>query len=161
MERDSPPGGHRVPFIVRWPGNVKPGAVSEALVSQVDIMATLAAVVGADLPANTAHDSHNLLAVWKENAPSPRRSIVHNTMQGAYAVRRENWLLIAAKSGTRSKVPAWFDQENGYTEDDQPGELYDLSTDFAQKINLYAKQPAKVAELTALLNTIRARGQMR
>ncbi len=161
LKRDLYEGGHRVPFIVRWPGTVKPGAVSEALVSQVDIMATLAAAVGAELPTSAAHDSHNLLAVWKENARSPRRSIVHNTFENAYAVRHENWLLIAAKSGAHSKVPPWFDKEQGYTEDDQPGELYDLSTDLAQKVNLYAKEPAKVAELTALMKSIRARGQVR
>ena len=161
VKRDLYEGGHRVPFLVRWPGVVKPNSVSNALVSQVDIMATLAAAVGAELPANAAPDSENLMAVWKENAPSPRRSIVHNTFENAYAVRHDNWLLIAAKSGAHSKVPSWFNDENGYTDDDLPGELYDLSADLAQKINLYAKEPAKVAELTEIMNAIRARGQAR
>jgi arylsulfatase A len=161
LKRDLYEGGHRVPFIVKWPGMVKPGSVSDALVSQVDIFATIAAILDHELPADTAHDSHNLLAVWKENDPSPRRSIVHNTMENAYALRHDNWLLIAAKSGAHSKVPEWFDEENGYTPNDQPGELYDLSADLAQKHNLHGKEPAKVAELTQLLETIRARGQVR
>jgi hypothetical protein len=64
------------------------------------------------VPANTAHDSHDLLPVWKHNAPSPRRSIVHNTFADAYAIRHDQWVLIAARSGAHSQVPAWFDAEN-------------------------------------------------
>jgi len=124
-------------------------------------MATLAAVVGHELPANTAHDSHNLLSVWKQGAPGPRRSIVHNTSAGAYAVRHDNWVLIAHPTGAHRKVPDWFDRENGYPKNEYAGELYDLSKDLAQKHNLYAARPEKVAELTALMEKIRAKGQMR
>jgi arylsulfatase A len=161
VKRDLYEGGHRVPFVVKWPGLVKPGSVCDALVSQVDLFATLAAIVGHALPAGVASDSHDLLAVWKENAPSPRHSIVHNTMAGAYAMRHDDWVLIATKTGAHSKVPAWFDSENGYTEDDHPAELYNLRTDLAQQHNLYAAEPAKVKELTDLLNSVRAKGQVR
>lgn len=161
LKRDLYEGGHRVPFLVKWPGVVKPGSVSDALSSQVDLFATLAAIVGHALPAGVADDSHDLLPVWKTNAPSPRRSIVHNTMAKAYAVRHDNWVLIANKTGAHTKVPAWFDKENGYTKNEHPGELYDLGADLAQKQNLYAKEPAKVKELTALLESIRAKGQVR
>ena len=161
LKRDLYEGGHRVPFLVKWPGVVKPGSVSDALISQVDIYATLAAIVGHALPAGVAADSHNILPVWKENAPSPRRSIVHNTMAGAFAVRHDNWVFIANKTGAHSKVPAWFDEENGYAKNEHPGELYDLKADLAQKQNLYGKEPAKVKELSALLESIRAKGQVR
>jgi arylsulfatase A len=161
LKRDLYEGGHRVPFVVRWPGVVKPGSVTDALISQVDLMATLAAAVGYDLPAGTADDSHNLLAVWKESAVSPRRSIVHNTFAGAYAIRHDNWVLIAAKTGTHTNVPEWFDRENGYTPNEHAGELYVLSTDLAQRRNLYSERPEKVQELTALLKQIRTAGQVR
>jgi arylsulfatase A len=161
LKRDLYEGGHRVPFLVRWPGVVPAGTVSPALVSQVDLFATLAAVVGFNLPANSAHDSHNLLPVWRDQAPSPRRSIVHNTFENAYAVRHDNWVLIARSTGAHSAVPAWFDQENGYRKSESPGELYDLAADLPQKKNLYTTQPEKVAELTQLLAQIRARGQVR
>jgi len=161
LKRDLYEGGHRVPFLAKWPGVVKPGSVSDALISHVDIYATLAAIVGHALPAGVAEDSHDMLPVWKQNAPSPRRSIVHNTMAGAYAVRHDHWLLIAHKTGAHSKVPEWFDQENGYTMNVHPGELYDLRADLAQKQNLYATEPARVKELTTLLESIRARGQVR
>lgn len=161
LKRDLWEGGHRVPFIVRWPGVVEAGAVSDALISQVDLMATLAAVVGATLPANTAHDSYNLLPVWQAGAASPRRSIVHNTNADGYAIRHDNWLLVIAKTGGITGVPVWFDVENGYRRNEFPGELYDLHTDLAQKNNLYGGQPEKVAELTNLLQQIRATGQVR
>ena len=161
LKRDLYEGGHRVPFIVKWPSLVQPGSVSDALVSQVDLFATLAAVVGHSLPAGVAEDSHDLLAVLKQNAPSPRRSIVHNTFANAYAVRHDHWLLIANKTGAHSKVPAWFDLENGYVKNEHPGELYDLRADLAQKQNLYATEPAKVEELTDILASIRAKGQVR
>lgn len=161
VKRDLWEGGHRVPFIVRWPEHVQPGTVNDALTSQVDLMATLAAVVGANLPADSAHDSYNLLPVWTEGAASPRRSIVHNTAPNGYAVRHDQWLLIAADSGGISKVPDWFDEANGYTKSDQPGELYHLGQDLGQRHNLYQQQPDKVAELQALLRQIRAKGQVR
>lgn len=162
LKRDIYEGGHRVPFIVKWPGVVPAGGVCDALVSQVDIMATLAAVTGARLPPDSAHDSHNLLDLWKNpQAPGPRREIVHNTFEDAYAVRRDNWLLIHARSGNHTKCPPWFNEQNGYTEDDLPGELYNLADDLAQRYNLYSQHPEKVAELTALLGQIRAKGQVR
>jgi arylsulfatase A len=161
LKRDLWEGGHRMPFVVRWPGVVAAGAVSDAMTHQVDIMATLAAATGFKLPAGVAEDSYNLLPVWKDRAPSPRRSMVHNTQPDNYAVRHDQWVLIAARTGAVSRVPPWFDEENGYTAHDEPGELFDLSKDLGQRNNLYAKHPAKVAELQALLTQIRAKGQAR
>ena len=118
-------------------------------------------MVGARLDENSAHDSYNLLPVWRQGAPSPRHSIVHNTFKNGYAVRHDQWLLIDAKTGGVSQVPPWFDQANGYEKNQFPGELYDLSQDLGQKQNLYAEHPEKVAELQTLLEQIRAKGQVR
>jgi len=79
----------------------------------------------------------------------------------AYAVRQDNWVLIANKTGAHSAVPARFDEQYGYVKNELPGELYDLSKDLAQKKNLYADNPGKVSELTALLGKIRCKGQVR
>lgn len=110
---------------------------------------------------NSADESHDLSPVLKTGAPSPRRTIVHNTNPNGYALRPDQWLLVAAKTGAISKVPAWFDQANNDTPNDQPGELFDLSRDLAPRDNLYALQPAKVAELRVLLEGVRQRGQVR
>jgi arylsulfatase A len=161
LKRDLWEGGHRVPFIVRWPGVVAAGEVSAALTSQVDLMATFAAITGVKLPAGTAEDSHDLLAVWKNRAVSPRRAIVHNTQANGYALRQDQWVLVATKTGGISRIPPWFDPENNYKPHDQPGELYDLSKDLAQRNNLYAQMPEKVVEMQETLKAIRARGQVR
>jgi arylsulfatase A len=161
VKRDLYEGGHRVPFVVKWPGAVKAGSVSDALISQVDLFATIAAIVGHSLPSGIAEDSYDMSDVWKQHSASPRRSIVHNTMADAYAVRHDHWLFVANKTGAHSKVPAWFDEENGYSKHEHPGELYDLRADLTQKHNLYASEPAKVKELTELLESIRANGQVR
>lgn len=161
LKRDIYEGGHRVPFLVRWPGQVESGSVRDELTSQVDILATVAAIVGYDLLPGSAEDSHNQLPVWKEGAPSPRDTIVHNTFNNAYAVRHKNWVLIAAPTGNHSKVPTWFNEERGYAEGDLPGELYNLDDDLAQKNNLYLDKPELVKELMDLLNQIRETGQVR
>ena len=65
------------------------------------------------------------------------------------------------KRGGVVKPPEWFDQENGYTKNEYPGELYDLSQDLGERRNLYGERPDKVAELKSLLAEIRAKGQVR
>jgi len=89
VKRDIYEGGHRVPFVVRWPGRIEAGRVSGALMGQMDLFATIAAAIGVPVPEDAAVDSYNLLPVWTEAAPSPRRSIVHNTFPEVYAIRHE------------------------------------------------------------------------
>jgi arylsulfatase A len=161
VKRDLWEGGHRVPFIVRWPGQVKPDTVSAGLVSQVDVMATVAAAVGAELPAGSAPDSYNLLPLWTQGSESPRRTIIHQSVAGTYAVRQDQWLLVAAKSGGVVKEPDWFEEKFGYTKNDLAGELYDLGQDLGEHQNLYAEHADKVAEFESLLTQIRGTGQVR
>ncbi|MBC7966140.1 MAG: arylsulfatase [Fuerstia sp.] len=161
LKRDIWEGGHRVPFVVRWPGVVPAGKVNDGLLSQIDVFATIAAVVGADIPAGSGEDSYSQLPLIKGESPSARDTLVHNTNANGYALRHGDWVLIAAKTGAVSKVPEWFDQANGYTRHTQPGELYNLRDDLAQKRNLYAEQPDKVRELSTLLVQVRAKGQVR
>ncbi len=162
VKRDIWEGGHRVPFVVRWPGKVKAGAVSDGLISQVDVMATLAAVIGAELPATAADDSHNQLPLWLgESSGSSRNSIVHNTKKDVYAVREGNWVLIDAKEGNHSKVPNWFDEANGYQPNRQAGQLFNLADDLSEHKNHYADLPEKVAEMRDLLKKTREHGEVR
>jgi arylsulfatase A len=161
VKRDLWEGGHRVPFVVRWPGVVPAGRVSDALISQIDLFATIATAVGASIPAGSAEDSHDQTALLRGGETSARASLVHNTNEKGYAVRQGDWVLIDAPTGAVSKVPAWFDAENGYAKHDQPGELYNLREDPGQRRNLFAEQPAKVAELRAELQRIRTHGEVR
>ncbi len=161
VKRDLWEGGHRVPFLVRWPGVVPAGRVSDALLSQIDLFATIATAVGAEIPAGSAEDSHDQLALLRGGETSARASLVHNTNEKGYAVRQGDWVLIDAPTGGVTRVPPWVDEANGYTKNDQPGELYHLREDPGQKHNRFAELPDKVAELRAELQRIRGNGEVR
>jgi arylsulfatase A len=161
LKRDLYEGGHRVPMVIRWPGKVPVGQVHDGLISQIDLYATIAAAIGAPIPAGSAEDSYDQLGMWMGTEPSARRTLVHNTNANGYALRHGEWVLIAAKSGSVSKVPEWYDRALGYTPNDQPGELYNLREDLSQKRNRYAEVPDKVKELSGLLMQIRGQGQVR
>jgi len=162
LKRDLYEGGHHVPFLLRWPGVTKPGTVSAALVSQVDLMATLADAAGFDLPPDAAADSHDLLP-WLTGraAAPPRTTIVHNTNPKQYAIRHGDWLLVDGPTGVmepkrRSPPEAWRTKHGYPADDDQPAELFDLRTDVGQRRNRAAELPEKVAELRGLLERTRA-----
>ncbi|MGE9269042.1 MAG: sulfatase family protein [Verrucomicrobiales bacterium] len=167
LKRDIYEGGHRVPFIVRWPGQIKAGAVNDALVSQIDLMATLASVVGAELPDHAALDSHDLLPLWRGDTEPVRRHHVHNTYEKSWAMREGEWLLIVGDSGYISKgYQKWEKRHNYPTERGlQPApeitqvELYHLAKDPGQRRNLAAEEPEKVAHLLALLKKVREDGR--
>ena len=152
LKRDLWEGGHRVPFIVRWPGHVPAGRVEDGLVSQIDLFATVAGIVGADIPAGSGEDSLDQRACFLGTGPSVRSTLIHNTNPKGYAIRHGDWVLIDAKTGGVSAVPEWFDEANGYAKNTQPGELYNLREDLSQKRNRYADEPARVAELKRLLD---------
>jgi len=161
LKRDLYEGGHRVPFLLTWPGVVKPGSVSDALVSQVDLMATLAAAAGAEMPADAAVDSHDLLP-WLAGkvAAAPRTTLVHNTARDRYAIRHGDWLLVDGPTGftaRRWQPPPEWNAKHGYARDGGAGavELYDLKRDIGQRHDVAAEHPEKVGELQDLLRRIR------
>ena len=153
LKRDVWEGGHRVPFVVKWPGKTKPGSVSDETISQVDLAATFAAMVGYELKKDTAIDSYDLgkLLGGKKYGQPLRTATVQNTYDRAFALRQGDWLFIDAKSGEHSKSPDWFNEERGYGKASTPGLLFNLKDDLAQHNNLYASHPEKVAEMKALL----------
>ncbi len=153
LKRDIYEGGHHVPFLIRWPGVTKPGAVTDALIGQVDLMATLAAALDFKLPADAAADSHNFLPWLKgEQKSSPRVSMVHNTSAKKYAFRHGDWLLVDDSTGAARLAPAEWNNKHKYEpEDKQQVELYNLKEDIGQRHNLAEKHPDKVKELQAAL----------
>ena len=157
-KRDIYEGGHHVPFIVRWPGVTEAGAVSDQLVGQIDIMATCAATVGYDLPADQAEDSQNMLPILK-GEKGARSSLVHNTFDGKYAVRAGDWVLINHHTGETHKAPAAWMKKHGYPENDKlPHELYNLAEDLGQRNNLANQNPERVEKMKAMLKKIQDDG---
>ena len=156
VKRDAWEGGHRVPFIARWPGKIAAGTTCDETICHVDLMATLAALLGVNLPADAGVDSVNIapaLLGQKRNAPL-REATVHHSAQGKFAIRKGDWVLILASTGDdngKRGEPDWFRKERGYKPHTQAGQLFNLANDPAQKDNRYAAEPDMVNELTALM----------
>ncbi len=131
-------GGHRVPFIVRWPGEVKPGAVCEQLVHHADLIATLADVLGMRLPDNAGEDSFSLLPLLKGGDQPVREHAVSCASNGVPGLRRGPWKLI-------------LEQDPKARTDVQ---LYNLADDIGEKTNLAAEKPELVAEMRALMEKV-------
>ena len=143
-------GGHRVPFIVRWPAVVKPGGTCDRLVHQADLMRTFAAILGTELPDHAAEDSFSLLPLLKGGDQAIRESAVSASISGVPALRDGPWKYIPAPgSGGWGK--------GGDTS--QPVQLYQLSDDPGETKNLAATMPEKVAELKALLEKLITEGR--
>ena len=151
VKRDLWEGGHRVPFLARWPGRVPVGRVCHGLISQIDVMATLAAVVEYNLPDSAADDSLNQLALLTGTGESARTSLVHNTHADHYAIREGPWLLINAKSGDVTRVPAWYYESEGFQENRQEMALYDLTSDVGQRDNVCRQYPERAERMRKLL----------
>jgi arylsulfatase A len=160
LKRDAYEGGHHVPFMIKYPGVTMAGTVNDALVSQIDIMATLASVVGYDLPEkNAAEDSHDLLPLLKGEVKSIRTSHIHNTFDHTWAFREGDWVLVTGKSGHHSRVTKEWLKKHDYpkVESKQP-RLFNLREDIGQRNDLAAKHPEKVKAMETSLARIRAQG---
>jgi len=157
LKRDVWEGGHHVPFIIKWPGQVEPGSISNEVISQLDIMATLAVIVGIDLPENAAPDSYSFLPVIKgEDYNSPlREATVHNTYESKWGIRKGNWLYINHKTGGHREMPESFKKLTGYTDFDTPGLLFDMEHDSEQGVNLYEEYPEIIIEMDSLIQEYR------
>ncbi len=147
-------GGHRVPFLLRWPAKVKPG-VSDALVGQIDFLATFAEITGASVPSSMGEDSVSFLPVLRGEKPTVRQGIVTQSINGSFAFRDGPWkLLLSAGSG------GWSSPKPGAEEAGLPAvQLYDLSKDLGEVANLQAQFPERVAAMKAELEKIIARGR--
>ena len=143
-------GGTRVPLIVRWPGRVKPG-LSPALISQVDFLATLAALAGQKFDSRTSPDSQNVVAALLGDSPTGRTQLVEHA--GGLALRLGEWKYIPQRPGARRTQNT--DTETG----NDPGvQLYNVASDPGETRNLAAEQREKVRELAAALDAEKAKG---
>ena len=146
-------GGTRVPFIVRWPGRVKRG-VSDALISQVDFMASFAALTGQKLAPADAPDSFNVLPALIGKTKTGRADLVEQA--GALSLRQGAWKYIAPGRGPRVNR-----ETNTELGNDPAGQLYNLAADPGEARNEAAARPDKVKEMEAMLERIRRAGRSR
>jgi arylsulfatase A-like enzyme len=150
-------GGHRVPFVARWPKRIKPGTVSGEPVCLTDLLATFARIAGASLPAEAGPDSYDIApAMFGEKQPKPiREAIVSHSENGTFAVRQGGWkLVLDNKTSGGWMTPAGKPPVPG-----SPGQLYHLSEDPLEQNDLWEKHPEIVARLTALLDRYKREGR--
>ena len=142
-------GGHRVPFLVRWPGVVKPGSTTAGLACLTDIFRTAADAAGAAVPGTAGEDSVSLVGVLKgETKSTGRESVIHHSINGSFAIREGKWKLnMCPGSG------GWSDPRPGRANlsEAEPVQLYDLSADPGEMMNLASQETETVARLTQLL----------
>ena len=168
-------GGHRVPFLVRWPGKAPAGSVSDALVSTIDVLATVAGLTGRSLKKDEGPDSVNLLPTMT-GAPGVEvrdHLVIAPRNKNHLSLREGDWMFISGKGGggfTGSKIgehllggpPAHkltgqvnSDIANGRLKADAPNaQLYNLADDPWQARNVYRDHPEVVKRLTARLEAL-------
>jgi arylsulfatase A len=150
-------GGHREPFIARWPGRIEAGSVSEATVCLVDLIATCAAIIGTELPQHAGEDSYDILPVLlgESQAAVLREGTVHHSYDGMFSIRQGKWKLILGRGSGGFTQPVRF--VPGRCE--PKGQLYDMANDLAETTNLWSERPEIVERLTALLDLYREQGR--
>ena len=149
-------GGHRIPFIVKWPGRVKPGSESDQLICLTDLFATMTDLLGQKALENSGEDSVSFLpALHGKKIVSSRKGVIHHSISGHFAYRQGPWKLLLAKASGGWTSPKEKQAPAGAA----PGQLYDMSTDLGEKKNLYEEKPDMVASLLALLEKDIKRGR--
>lgn len=167
IKRDQWEGGHRIPFLVRWPGRVPAGSVSAQTLSLTDLPATLAAITQNAVPEDGAEDSFNLLPAWLDpNHPQIRPYLLTQAFSGArtLAIRKGDWKYIdhVGSGGNRYERDSVLARYG--IPDNQPsaaGQLYDLASDPGERNNLFETFPERVAELKGLLEKSKVSGRSR
>lgn len=141
--------GTRVPFLVRWPGQAKPG-ISQALVSQIDLMGSLSQLSGQPIPDQAAPDSFNALDTWLGKSEKSRDYVVLQST-GTMSFVQENWKYI-----TPSKAARYNRFTNTELGNDTVPQLYNLSTDVGEKVNVALENSDVVQQLAAKLQEVKA-----
>jgi arylsulfatase A len=167
-------GGHRVPFIAKWPGKIEAGSVSSQLICNVDMVATMSALTGVGIQDGQAIDSVNVLPSLIGNPSDPVRNdlVLAASKPSHLSIRKGKWMYISNQgsggfSGTKrgmhsfggAAAIAYAGYENSDIEEGKikknapPAQLYDLEKDLSQTTNLYLQYPEVVKEMEALLAT--------
>jgi arylsulfatase A-like enzyme len=154
MKGDAWEAGHRMPFIVRWPGRVKAGTISDQTICFTDLLATFADICGARLSAGTGPDSYSFLPVLEGRQPNDKPIRGPIVMQAgsspAMMIRSGDWKLINQLGSGGFSPPKTIQPGPG----DPAGQLYNLRTDRAETNNLYLKHPEIVSRLETEMQRI-------
>jgi arylsulfatase A-like enzyme len=149
-------GGHRLPFIVSWPGKVSPGTVCDQLICHTDLFASVAEITNQSLPPSAAEDSVSFIpALQGKKIASSRNGIIHHSFSGHFAYRRGRWKLLLAKGSGGWTSP----KEAEMPKTAAKIQLYDMATDIGEKTSLHERNPELVQDLLAQLKQDIERGR--
>jgi arylsulfatase A-like enzyme len=154
-------GGHREPFVARWPGNVPAGGVCDEPICLTDLMATFADLTGAPMPEGAGEDSFSVApALLGRGRCEARPAMIADTggysaKVGDFAIRRGKWKLIVPAPATEDPAPKRLRSE---IEPGSPPQLFDLESDPGERNDLSARFPSIAADLHGLLEEARNRG---
>ena len=150
-------GGHRVPFIVRWPAGVEAGSRCDQTICLIDLIATCADLAGAALPKTSGEDSVSFAPALKgEQIVTSRNGVIHHSISGHFAYRLGKWKLLLAKGSGGWTAP----NEKVAAQSGAPvAQLYDMESDPGETNNLYASQPEIATRVLAQLEADIAQGR--
>lgn len=160
MKGDAYEGGHRMPFIVRWPGVIEAGSMTHQTISFTDMLATFADMTGTELPVDAGEDSFSILPVLTGSQPETeaiRPPVVVTVGRGMRSIQDGTWKLIDGLGSGGFTPPAYIEPGPG----DPPGQLYNLKEDLSETINLWDEYPEVVEHLSRMLEEWEASGRSR
>ena len=144
-------GGHRIPFIIRWPATITPQTSSDQTFCLTDLTATMAEITGYRLPDNAGEDSVSNLTIWNGSAKETvREATVHHSINGSFSIRKGKWKLEMCPGSGGWSVPRPNHPEE--IEGLPAIQLYDLSKDIGERKNVQDQHPEVVEELKTLLS---------
>lgn len=149
-------GGHRVPFIASWPGEIEADSRTNALICLTDIFATVAEIVDVSFSPSEGVDSESFLPVLLGKKDSSRATVVHHSISGKFSIRDQSWkLLLAPGSGGWSEPRDPKAVDAGWP----ATQLYSLDQDLGETTNLRKQQPERVKKMRAMLEEQVVRGR--
>jgi len=148
-------GGHRVPYIAKWPGVIPAGLSSNQLMCTTDLFGTLSGIINQPNVKKGAEDSFNLWPAYTSNVKTPiREAVVHHSFLGMFSIRKGKWKYTPQLGSGGFTKPRFIESELNET----PGTLYDMINDPEEKNNLYNEHPEIVEALAQLLETYKSQG---
>ena len=159
MKADAFEGGHRIPFIVRWPGKIAPGTQCSETISLTNLLATCAEIVKTGLADNEGEDSHSILPLLLGNISSYKlpEALIQQSSRGIFSVRKGEWKLIEGLGSGGFSTPVIIQPKPG----EATGQLYNLDDDPSETKNLFLQYPEKVKELGSILKKFQDTGRSR
>ena len=145
-------GGHRVPFLIKWPNGIKNNSVSDETICLTDLMATFSDIVSHELQDNEGEDSFSILPILESKSLTApiREATVHHSINGSFAIRKDKWKLIMCPGSGGWSYPK--PNEKSIIDTLPRVQLYDLAGDPKESLNLVSSHPEKVKELRSLLS---------